>query len=106
MALFFYQFTPLYGHNPRATSKVDKISKSNVLTVIEQVMSGTAFGKITAVYGQIDENWKFVRKWSSRKMPITDKMGKNGRLSVKIQPFRPWFYGQMLQKAGFVRKSS
>ncbi|WP_147324252.1 hypothetical protein [Lactobacillus ruminis] len=37
---------------------------------------------------------------------ITDKMVKNGRLSVKIQPFRPWFYGQMLQKAGFVRKSS
>ena len=65
MALFFYQFTPLYGHNPRATSKVDKISKSNVLTVIEQVMSGTAFGKITAVYGQIDENWEFVRKNST-----------------------------------------
>ncbi|WP_404802752.1 hypothetical protein [Ligilactobacillus ruminis] len=37
---------------------------------------------------------------------ITDKMVKNGRLSVKIQPFRPWFYGQMLQKAGFVRKSA
>jgi hypothetical protein len=47
----------------RATSKVDKISKSNVLTVIEQVMSGTAFGKITAVYGQIDENGLFVRKF-------------------------------------------
>ena len=46
-----------------ATSKVDKISKSNVLTVIEQVMSSTAFGKITAVYGHIDENGRFVRKF-------------------------------------------
>ena len=61
MALFFYQFTPLYGHN---------------------------------------------RKWLARKMPITDKMVKNGRLSVKIQTFRTRFYGQMLQKAACVRKSS
>ena len=37
-------------------------------------------------------------------MAITDKMVKNGRLSVKIQTFRTRFYGQMLQKAGFVRK--
>ena len=63
-------------NSARATSKVDKISKSNVLTVIEQVMSGTAFGKITAVYGQIDENWEFVRKWPARKIPITDKMSQ------------------------------
>ena len=46
-----------------ADLKVDKISKSNVLTVIEQVMSSTAFGKITAVYGHIDENGRFVRKF-------------------------------------------
>ena len=39
-------------------------------------------------------------------MPITDKMGKNGRLSVKIQTFRTRFYGQMLRKESFVRKSS
>ena len=38
-------------------------------------------------------------------MTITDKMGKNGRLSVKIQAFRTRFYEQMLEKAGFVRKS-
>ena len=69
-------------------------------------LSGAAFGKIIAVYGHIDENGHSVRKWPSRKMPITDKMGKNGRLSVKIQTFRTRFYGQMLQKAGFVRKSS
>ena len=37
-------------------------------------------------------------------MAITDKEIKNGRLSVKIQAFRTRFYGQMLQKAGFVRK--
>ena len=37
-------------------------------------------------------------------MAITDKMGKNSRLSVKIQAFRTRFYGQMLQKTAFVRK--
>ena len=74
--------------------------------MIEQMMRSTAFGKITAVYGQIDENGLFVRKWPARKIPITDKMVKNGRLSVKIQVFRTRFYGQNLQKAGFVRKSS
>ena len=74
--------------------------------MIEQMMRSTAFGKITAVYGHIDENGRFVRKWSSRKMEITDKMGKNGRLSVKIQTFRTRFYGQMLRKETYVRKSS
>ena len=69
-------------------------------------MRSTAFGKITAVYGHIDENGPFVRKWPARKTAITDKMVKNGRLSVKIQVFRTLFYGQMFQKAGFVRKSS
>ena len=69
-------------------------------------MSGTAFGKITAVYGQIDENWEFVRKWPARKIPITDKMVKNNLLSVKIQPVWTRFYGQMIQKFLFVRKSS
>ena len=67
-------------------------------------LSGAAFGKISVVYGQIDENGSSVRKWLARKMAITDKMVKNSRLSVKIQLFRTRFYGQMLQKAGFVRK--
>ena len=67
-------------------------------------LARAAFGKITVVYGHIDENGSSVRKWLARKMPITDKMVKNGRLSVRIQPFRTRFYGQMLQKAGFVRK--
>ena len=39
-------------------------------------------------------------------MPFTDKMVKNGRLSVRFQPFRTRFYGQMVQKSDFVRKSS
>ncbi|WP_270522709.1 hypothetical protein [Ligilactobacillus ruminis] len=52
--------------------------------MIEQMMRSTAFGKITAVYGQIDENGLFVRNWSARKMAITDKMAKNGRLSVNL----------------------
>ncbi|MFJ6959062.1 MAG: hypothetical protein ACIRZF_04085 [Ligilactobacillus ruminis] len=69
-------------------------------------LSGAAFVKMTAVYGHIDENGASVRNKLARKMPITDKMGKNSRLSVKIQTFRTWFYGQMLQKVAFVRKSS
>ena len=74
-------------------------------------MRSTAFVKITAVYGQIDENWEFVRKWYSRKVPITDKMIKNSLSSVKIQsvkiqPVWTGFYGQMIQKSLFVRKSS
>ena len=72
--------------------------------VIEQMMRSTEFVKITVVYGHIAENGLFVRNWSARKMAITDKIAKNGRLSVKIQTFRPRFYGQMVQKAGFVRK--
>ena len=58
-------------------------SQHNSGAVIEQMMRSTAFGKITAVYGHIDEN---------------------GRLSVKIKVFRTRFYGQNLQKAVFVRK--
>ena len=55
-------------------------------------------------YGHIDENGPFVRKWLALKMAITDKMVKNGRLSVKIQPFRTRFYGQITEKCLFVRK--
>ena len=69
-------------------------------------MRSTAFGKIIVVYGQIAENGHAVRKWPAQKMAITDKMVKNGRLSVKIQPVWTRFYGQMLQKSLFVRKSS
>ena len=67
-------------------------------------MRSTAFGKIIVVYGHIDENGHSVRKWPSRKMPITDKMVKNSLLSVKIQTLRTRFYGQMIQKSLFVRK--
>ena len=74
--------------------------------MIEQMMRSTAFGKITVVYGQIAENGSSVRKWPARKVPITDKMVKNSLLSVKIQTLRTRFYGQMLQKSLFVRKSS
>ncbi|KLA43571.1 hypothetical protein LRP_739 [Ligilactobacillus ruminis] len=46
-------------------------------------LASTAFVKISAVYGHIDENGPSVRKWPARKMAITDKMTKNGGLSVK-----------------------
>ena len=48
------------------------------------MMRSAAFVKIIAVYGHIDENGRFVRKWSSRKMAITDKMVKNNYLSVNF----------------------
>ena len=67
-------------------------------------LASAAFGKITAIYGHIDENGHFVRKRPALKIAITDKMVKNGRLSVKIQTFRTWFYGQISQKRHFVRK--
>ena len=69
-------------------------------------LASAAFGKNAFVYGQIDEKGHAVRKWPARKKSITDKMVKNSRLSVKIQTFRTRFYGQMLQKAASVRKSS
>ena len=67
-------------------------------------MRSTEFFKITVVYGHIAENGLFVRNWSARKMAITDKIAKNGRLSVKIQTFRPRFYGQISKNWRFVRK--
>ena len=45
-------------------------------------LSGASFGKITAVYGHIDENGPFVRKRPAPKMAITDKMVKNRVMPV------------------------
>ena len=67
-------------------------------------LADAASDEIAAVYGQIDENGGFVRKRLVRKMAITDKMVKNGCLSVKIQTFRTRFYGQILRKEACVRK--
>ena len=67
-------------------------------------LASTAFGKIIAVYGHINGNGRFVRKRPALKKAITDKMVKNGSLSVKIQAVWTRFYGQMLQKSLFVRK--
>ena len=47
-------------------------------------LADSAFGKNAFVYGHIDENGKFVRKRPARKIAITDKMVKNGRLSVNL----------------------
>ena len=46
-------------------------------------LASAAFGKNAFVYGQIDEKGHAVRKWPARKKAITDKMIKNGLLSVK-----------------------
>jgi len=48
------------------------------------MMHSATFVKIIVVYGHIDENGHFVRKWSSRKMAITDKSAKIGSLSVNL----------------------
>ena len=45
-------------------------------------LASAAFGKSTIVYGQIDENGPSVRKWSARKIPITDKCSGKRLLSV------------------------
>ena len=58
-----------------ANQKSPFCSQHNSGAVIEQMMRSTVFGKITAVYGHIDENGRFVRKWTVPKMAITDKMG-------------------------------
>ena len=84
----------------------EKRLAANLNEILRAGLASAAFGKSSAVYGHIDENGHFVRKWLTRKMVITDKMGKNGHLSVKIQTFRTRIYGQMLQKDSFVRKSS
>ena len=46
------------------------------------MMRSTAFGKITVVYGHIDENGHAVRKRTIPKMSITDKCSKKRLLSV------------------------
>ena len=86
------------------TLSIMEIAKKSLAANSQADLSGTAFGKSSADYGHIDENGSSVRKWPARKMVITDKMGKNGRLSVKIQAFRTRFYGQITGKCRFVRK--
>ena len=46
------------------------------------MMRSTAFGKITAVYGHIDENGNFARKRTIRKMAITEKSLKIAVLPI------------------------
>ena len=90
-----------------AMMEITQNSLAVILTVsLAADLSDAALGKSSAVYGHIDENGLFVRKWPARKIPITDKMVKNSLLSVKIQPLRTRFYGQTLQKHSSVRKSS
>ena len=63
-------------------------------------MRSTAFGKITVVYGHIDENGHAVRKQTVPKIAITDKMVKNGRLSVNPQHNGQKFTDKSLEEAG------
>ncbi|MGO4955299.1 hypothetical protein [Ligilactobacillus ruminis] len=53
----------------------------------------TALGKITVVYGHIDENGRFVRKWT------VPKMVKNSRLSVNSHHKGQKFTDKALENA-------
>ena len=93
--------------NNRFLFHVSKRSKDMLrqdMRIFRADLASTAFGKIIAVYGHIDENGPSVRKWTALKMAITDKMGKNSCLSVRFQTFRTRFYGQIAGKCRFVRK--
>jgi hypothetical protein len=71
--------------NNRFLFHVSKHSKDMLrqdVRILRADLASTAFGKITAVYGHIDENGHFVRKRTARKMAITDKSSKIGTLSV------------------------
>ncbi|WP_288617821.1 hypothetical protein [uncultured Ligilactobacillus sp.] len=63
-------------------------------------LSGTAFGKSSAVYGHIDRNGHVVRKWPALKKAITDKSGKNSRLSVNPQHNGQKFTDKSLKNGG------
>ena len=72
MALFFYQFTPLYGHNPDFT---DKCSKKPALSVNLQHNDQ----KFTDKSPKNDD-------LSVKCVLLTDRSSKNGTLSV----ITPW----------------
>ena len=61
--------------------------------------------KVFAVYGHIDEKGSSVRKRLARKMAITDKMVKNGRLSVNHHHNGQKFTDKSLKNAGLSVKS-
>ena len=78
MALFFYQFTPLYGHNPGFT---DKCSKKPALSVNPH-HNGQKFTDKSLENASL----------SVKCVLLTDKMAKNPALSVnssKILACRP-----------------
>ena len=70
MALFFYQFTPLYGHNPGFT---DKCSKNPALSVNPH-HNGQKF---------TDKSLEMACL-SVKCVLLTDKSAKKGTLSVNL----------------------
>ena len=74
-----------FSYERRLLSTMEITQNSLILTVsLAADLSSAAFGKSSAVYGHIDENGPFVRKRTARKKAITDKMVKNGSLSVNL----------------------
>ena len=70
MALFFYQFTPLYGHNPGFT---DKCSKKRLVSVNHH-HNGQKFTDKSLENAGL----------SVKCVLLTDKSAKNGTLSVNL----------------------
>ena len=70
MALFFYQFTPLYGHNPGFT---DKCFEKRLLSVNSQYNGQKFTDKPLENAGL-----------SVKCVLLTDKSAKNGTLSVNL----------------------
>ena len=70
MALFFYQFTPLYGHNPGFT---DKCFKNSLLSVNHQ-HNGPKFTDKSLGNAGLSVKYGL----------LTDKSAKNGTLSVNL----------------------
>ena len=77
--------------NPvRAVSKVEQNHPK-----LKKIFYSVNFAKksVDSDYGHIVENGLFVRNWSAQKMAITDKMVKNGRLSVNLSEILARFPG-------------
>ena len=79
-----------YERRLLSTMEITQNNLAVILTVsLAADLSDAALGKSSAVYGHIDENGFFVRKRTARKKAITDKMVKNGSLSVNLT-VRSW----------------
>ena len=102
MALFFYQFTPLYGHNRGFTDKVGFLDHLSVKPGSKRLKS----------YGQTTIFNNFVRKRHFLSRRFTDKalifidMSVNGKCSTRSISTSRRDYGQSAVLELFVRNQA